>query len=371
MARKTTTNTSASLEIHVFGAGKGESIVLRCPGGEWGVVDCYTSLLNDSSSNPTLQFLKDRGVSTLEFLCLTHPHDDHFRGMSQLLEQLHVKHFWRFSGLAGRELQRLALSLKVDAEQSEDPYISKSADEFVSVMQLVKKGRDAKTLRQKMVTGYQQLFPVPVDTSAEFQIWSFAPSGNQVAKYEEALATCFTEDGRFRNALPHAHHNSVSVGLLVRFGQTCIVLGGDVERSGWQDALEELQPEHLLANAVKVSHHGSDTGYTDGLWQKLSGNKKKKLPIAILVPYRRFGLPTQTALDHIRQHASKIMVTCEFDQSTTPGRVTAPLKSRLFLRTKLRARLLSTSQNYGRCTLVYDDSGNCIKSELIKPAHEL
>ena len=128
MAHKTTIDQSESLELHVLGAGKGESIILRCPGGGWGVIDCYALSLDDLASNPTLQFLKERGVSVLEFLCLTHPHDDHFRGMSQLLEQLEVKHFWRFAGLAGRDLQRLALLLSVDAIQqltTKDPEFGK------------------------------------------------------------------------------------------------------------------------------------------------------------------------------------------------------------------------------------------------------
>ncbi len=368
MAHKTTIDQSESLELHVLGAGKGESIILRCPGGGWGVIDCYALSLDDLASNPTLQFLKERGVSVLEFLCLTHPHDDHFRGMSQLLEQLEVKHFWRFAGLAGRDLQRLALLLSVDAERSDDTELTHNADDFVKTMRLVNEKRSAKQLRQKTVTGYQQLFPVLADESASFQIWGFAPSGNQVAKYEESLTTCFTDDGRFRSPLPQAHHNSISVGLIIRFGETQIVLGGDIERAGWQDAFAELQKHHLFADAVKVSHHGSVTGYIPSLWETLAGKKK---PIAVIVPYRRFRLPKQTAIDHIRPYTSKIMLTCEFDADTTPGPAKAPLKSRLFLRTRLKARPAPPETGCGICTLVYDRFGNCVLNECSFPAHEL
>jgi beta-lactamase superfamily II metal-dependent hydrolase len=368
MARKTTTDATESLEIHVLGAGKGESIVLRCPGGEWGVVDCYSPSLDDAGTNPTLRFLKDRGASVLDFLCLTHPHDDHFRGMSQLLEQLEVRHFWRFSGLAGRDLERLAQSLRMDAERSDVPELVRNADDFVHTMSLVKQKRGAKQLRQKTATGYQQLFPVPADETAPFQIWSFAPSGNQVARYEDALAACFTKEGRFRVPLPQARHNWVSVGLLIRFGKTRVILGGDVEQSGWEDALCELQRQHLFADVVKVSHHGSETGYIHGLWENLAGRNK---PIAVIVPYRRFQLPESAAINHIRPHVSKIMLTCELDAGTTPGAVRPPLRSRLFLRTRLKARPAPPDAGCGRCTLVYDGSGNCISSECVPPAHEL
>jgi beta-lactamase superfamily II metal-dependent hydrolase len=368
MARKTTTDCSESLEIHVLGAGKGESIVLRWPEDKWGVVDCYAPSLSDHGTNPTLQFLIDQGVSQLDFLCLTHPHDDHFRGMSQLLERLDVKSFWRFAGLSGRDLRLLAQHMLVDAERSGNPEMTENANDFVRTMELVNKRRQDGQLRQKTATGFQQLYPIPADPSAHFQIWSFAPSGNQIGHYESALAACFTEEGRFRTLLPQAHHNSVSVGLLVRFGQTRVILGGDIERAGWNDVREELLREHLVANAVKVSHHGSETGYVPGLWDDLAGGKK---PIAVIAPYRRFRLPKPEAIGHIRPHVSKILLTCNIDTATTPGAVTRPLKSRMFLRARLKARPAPPDAGCGRCMLVYDSSGNCTEDGCFAPAHEL
>lgn len=67
------------LEVHVLGAGRGESIVLRLPDGGWGVVDCCASSSSDESKNSTLEFLRSRNIKELEFLCLTHPHDDHYK----------------------------------------------------------------------------------------------------------------------------------------------------------------------------------------------------------------------------------------------------------------------------------------------------
>src|SRR5579872_584692 len=83
------------LEVHVINAGVGESIVIRMPGEGWGVVDCYSRCAADPDANPTVRFLRDRGVVRLEFLCLTHPHDDHYRGMSHLLELFNPRYFWR------------------------------------------------------------------------------------------------------------------------------------------------------------------------------------------------------------------------------------------------------------------------------------
>lgn len=366
MPPKTTTDADR-LEIHILGAGKGESIILSWPGNKWGVVDCYAPSLNDPNTNPTLQFLTDHGVTELEFLCLTHPHDDHFRGMSQLLQKLKVLSFWRFAGLSGRDLKLLAHNFRVDAERSGSRVLKENANDFVHTMSLVKAKRDIGQLRQKNVTGYQQLYPIPVDDAAQFQVWSFAPSGNQSGKYEEGLASCFDKDGRFLSTVPHANHNYVSVGLLVQFGKTRVVLGGDVEGPGWDDACLELKQEQMHADAVKVSHHGSDTGYIDGLWEILSGKKK---PIAVIAPYFRFKLPKGDALAYIRSHAEKILLTCKSSKALRTTRP-PPVRSRAALHARFKIKPVSRTTECGRCTLVFDSSGNCITHACVRPAYEL
>src|SRR5262249_17757008 len=143
---------------------------------------------------------------------------------------------------------------------------------------------------------------------------------------------------------------------------------GDVEQACWGDVRAQLQCTHFFADAVKVSHHGSETGYVAGLWEDLAGGKK---PIAVIAPYLRFRLPKPEGLRHLPPHVAKILLTCPIDIAITPGRVTQPLKSRMFLRARLRARPAPLGAECGRCTLVYDASGNCIREECVAPAHEL
>jgi beta-lactamase superfamily II metal-dependent hydrolase len=356
MPPKTTTKAPESLEVHVLGGGKGESIALAWPGNRWGVVDCYAPSLKDHTSNPTLQFLQSRGVSELEFLCLTHPHDDHFRGMSHLLEHLGVRSFWRFPTISARDLLHLAKYLVIESERGGVDELKENANDFVRTMHIV---------RNRLKSG--QLYPVPFDQSAPFQIWGFAPHGNQVARYEQALTASFTANGQLRRNPPHVSHNDISVGLLIMFGKTKIMLGGDVERAAWIDICPQHAPGHFSVDAVKVPHHGSDTGLIPGLWASLAGRKK---PIAVIAPYHRFQLPRPDALQHIRNHTSKIMLTCEIDLASAPCPVKQPLKSRMFLRTRLKARSPVPEGECGRCSLIFDAKGNCIDEECVGPATE-
>ena len=67
------TKDRAKLHIYLFGGAKGESIVLRLPDGGLAVIDCYEKASTAPKTICASRLLKDRGISTLEFVGLTHP----------------------------------------------------------------------------------------------------------------------------------------------------------------------------------------------------------------------------------------------------------------------------------------------------------
>ena len=85
---------SDTLGINILGGGFGESIVLELPNGKVGVLDCFSARLKAATSkervesNPTLRFLvNELRAKSLAFLGFPHPHEDHGRGLSHLLEE--------------------------------------------------------------------------------------------------------------------------------------------------------------------------------------------------------------------------------------------------------------------------------------------
>lgn len=85
------------LSVWILNAGQGDSIVIRFPDNSWGVVDSNLAL--NSQVPPALSFLQERGVQKLAFVCLTHPHSDHFSGLGKVLESYkdHIDEFWIFN----------------------------------------------------------------------------------------------------------------------------------------------------------------------------------------------------------------------------------------------------------------------------------
>jgi hypothetical protein len=364
-----------SFELHVFGATQGETIVLRLPQGGWGVVDCYASNLDaPSTDNAALRFLSDRGVSELEFICLTHPHDDHFRGMSQLFERFDVRCFWRPSAMTGQRLKWILQLALLDAKRSGYRRALESADELERIFTLVRRQRERRRepLILKTASLGSQLYPVPVDAQSHFQIWAIAPSGRQVDKYEEGLRKCFDNDGRVRDRLPHVRHNEISLALLVIFGQTRVILGGDVEESNWLDTLKEFGRSGLSCIGVKVSHHGSTDGYCRGLWEAFAA---RNMPMTVVTPFLRHRLPRPEALEHIAKFADGIITPClsavHLEEHPIPLSVKAPVKSRRALLDTCKARAVTGLMETGCCSLKFDDRGGYVVKDLQPPAGRL
>ncbi|MEK6236389.1 MAG: hypothetical protein N2C14_16910 [Planctomycetales bacterium] len=288
--------------------------------------------------------------------------------MSHLLTSLRVRHFWRPPVMSGAQLKWIVKLSHFGATKSGYAELLENANELERIFTLVSQQRKQRNtpLIPKGATIGTQLHPVPVDPDAEFSIWAIAPSGSRCAHYEESLAKCFDADGRLTEKLPCSLHNHISMALLVKHGKTNLILGGDVEEHGWQESLNEFGP--VSAHAVKVSHHGSKTGYCDGLWQ---GHASDGKPIGVVTPYRRHHLPRREGLQHISPHVERIAVPCAAavfsDALPVPLSPHAPVKSRIALQKELNATADAVFE-VGRCSFIFDNQGNCVEEHLEGPA---
>ena len=82
------------VEVHLFACGHGDTILVGLPGPKWLLIDCYLPKHNGVYDN-FLRFLEKKGISRLDWVILTHPDEDHFLGMKDLLAALHPR--WSFT----------------------------------------------------------------------------------------------------------------------------------------------------------------------------------------------------------------------------------------------------------------------------------
>lgn len=302
---------SEPIEVHVFGAKIGEGIAVKLPGEVWGVVDNYTPTLDRPESNPVVRFLKERGITRLSFLCLTHPHDDHYRGMSYLLEAYQPDRVWLFGSSTHKHLySKVAEVLKAAAESKNvDAGDSENADELVRILDRIQADwADAKRSPRLDVRRLQLEMPLlELNSTPPVRITALGASGGRALEYEGTLVKCFTSDGQcLVDELPRVNHNMISGGLLIEYGQARIVLGGDIDTQAWQETMRTIPSERLNSSLVKASHHGSATGYCAGLWQQFSPGRAA---IAVITPYSKQGLPSAEGLEHISDHARSTLTT--------------------------------------------------------------
>lgn len=344
----------APLKIYIFGSTKGESIVLHLPNGRWGVVDSFASSLNDPRTNPAYRLLKQQNVTEIEFLCLTHPHDDHFRGMSQLLKGFTVRQFWAFMGPDPQDIALLKTYFLAEATQTDRAILRESAAELISIFELA----EQCPIRPQTVISRRSMYPVPRDTRFQVEIQGIAPTDDRAKSYKTSLMHSLFRNPAAVQAMPHAKHNMISVGLRITFGQARIILGGDVETEAWDTILQEHPPEDLVTHFVKISHHGSTTGYCLGLWEALSNNGSSP-PVAALTPYKRFKLPDPVALNHIQKHAVSIHSASSRGHAdrTENWRISALAKLKAASTGKMQET--DTTTTLGCCEIEVDAQGKC------------
>jgi hypothetical protein len=358
------------LSVHVIGAGKGESIILQMPNGQWGVVDCYARVIKDPLTNPTLRFLRRNGVEQLLFLCLTHPHEDHFRGITHLLDEYEgrIGEIWRF---AARPLYQVIAHLQAEAvEGGGHPIKRSSVAELTEFFRRVDAMRKRSAVAVRLVEGYKLLLSTTVAANGEnvpLKIFALGPSGTLVDAYQAAIENYFV--GKHTHAKT-PRHNQISGVLKVQWGQTSVVLGADAERESWEailsDSIRQTEGTSLAADLVKISHHGSKNGIAKNLWDELTADSTPERKCdAVLTPFFAQRLPDTEALEQIRNYTDEIFSTSVARPLKTANTLLfeSQLKRRLN-RANADARLLDAPpEQLCRCSFSFSATGELVESE--------
>ncbi len=99
-------------EVTVFGPGYGESIVLHVGNGAWIVID---SCLDPDGRPHALRYLESIGVdpsTTVRLIVATHWHDDHVRGLAQMVETCREAAFCCAAALCRKEFLSLVQAIQ-------------------------------------------------------------------------------------------------------------------------------------------------------------------------------------------------------------------------------------------------------------------
>ena len=193
---------TGKLVVYFLDVGQGDSELLKLPGGETILID------SGDAGTPTVDMLKRYGVSSLDLVIATHPHQDHIGEMRDIMRAFKVKEVW-------------------------DPGFKYTTKTYLNMLQEID-GQSIKYVNPK-----------------RGQTRSFGDVSLEVLHPGPAF---ISED---RDAA-----NDASIVVRLSFGNKRFLFTGDAEEASWQQMIQ-ANKNALRADLLKAAHHGSSNGTTD------------------------------------------------------------------------------------------------------------
>lgn len=251
--------TPSDFALFVLSVGDGDSLILRFPddgeGPSFAVVDCF-------DAPKTIALLQELGATRLRFVCASHPHFDHIRGLRDVVRAFagQVGEFWD-SGFRFTSATYEALIEEVERQRIRFIRPTSGYEVYVGLVRITVLSPSI-ALRNRYDT-----YGVDVNNASIVL---------RVSYPERAPSTDYPRPSGVaaRLALP-------------RLPTRTVILGGDAQTDAWGRVLDEFPhsaPEKtnwsqaisartgrqpLGCDLFKVSHHGSKRGINFELLERL------------------------------------------------------------------------------------------------------
>lgn len=360
MAARSTPPPVGHLEISVFGARKGESTVIHAPDGSWIVIDSFRTRAGGGSAVPVAAaYLDLLGVSALHELFLTHWHEDHTNGASQLVRRYAgtLRTVGLPSGVGEGELASFISDLLPH------PLRSRLVTDLVDVI---------SALREPAAANIRALMLCDGTSLSAHPTWSLSALSPSFEDQKLQLATL----GKF---LPHQRGarigsfdvNSGSVVLRLEANNVVAIFSsdldiGDDEKRGWR-CIVKFHGARLAADLVKVGHHGSVTALHEPAWAAF--RKGPKSPSAVVTPFpaRAEALPRANQIRRLKTLSSTLHLSGIRAHSGGKAGLVAVSRTPFSAYTKVSP---SPFDLVGHVRYRFDPAG-IMTTEVFPPAHQL
>ena len=205
------------IRILTFDVKHGNCHAIWSPSGKLVVIDIGTS--DDFSP---MKWMKSQNITTIDYLILTHPHDDHLRGFTEL-DGMAVKVFHRPRNIPTNLIAELDADLKNAWERYDAHYIA------------------------------------PVQDACKFYDVSSAAF--------DGLSLQF-----FGGKSDSVNLNNFSVVTVLDYAGLKVVFPGDLENLGWTDLLKNDAFKRAIqgTNILVAAHHGREAGWCAELFDHIS-----------------------------------------------------------------------------------------------------
>lgn len=244
------TNT---LEVTFFDVGQGEAMLVRFPGGR--------TMLIDGGGSPQGEFdvgrdvvapaLLRKGIHRIDWLLLTHPHHDHYRGLGAIAEWFHPERLWT-NGVAAPEEER---------EFWGD--FLRRVDEAGVPLNMLDAAHELADIGGVKLAVLSPPRPPPADVDP----------------------------------------NDTSIVLKLTYGDVSFLFTGDL--MGWGERRLVDSGRDIHATVLKVAHHGSKTSSSAEFLEAV----RPRVAVMSLGRYNAYGMPDAEVVDRLERAGVKIYRT--------------------------------------------------------------
>ena len=206
--KNTTTGAIGTMKVHYIDVGQGDATLVQVNG---------KNLLIDAGPNKSadslVEYIKGIGVTTIDHVIATHPHEDHIGGMDEIFDAFEVKNFY---------------SPKVEhTTKTFEKMINAVTNEGLKIT-TIKAGDGSK-----------------IDLGDGTKVEIFSPVDD---KYNEL--------------------NDYSPIMKITFGENSFLFTGDAEKLVEKQVI--ANGENIDADVLKVGHHGSTTSSSEDFIKEVS-----------------------------------------------------------------------------------------------------
>jgi len=312
------------LEVTLIGPGYGECAVVHIGNGEWIVMDSCVNVHTGRAM--ALEYFETLGVplSSVRMVLLSHWHDDHIRGITEILERCSAATIACPAAIGENQVREFIRAQALLRSQR----TTSGADEIAAALSVIK--ARAKTNQVQFAQGTARLLMVPRDTPWNCEVWSLSPSAAEYARFISSLGRLMPKSGGTMQRLPAPQPNDLAVAAWLRVhnpggSEINLLFGSDLEEdgnpaTGWSAVVSSSTRPTGMASVFKVAHHGSITGHHDGVWSTML----RVAPWAILTPFQTGQmLPTKSDLRRIYGMAPQSYVSSDPTVRQRPSKVSS------------------------------------------------
>ena len=183
------------IEVTLLGPGYGECVVVNLGNNNWIIIDSCIDLKTNKPA--ALSYFQNIGINpskVVKLIIATHWHDDHIRGLSNILKVCDNARFCCSSALTHREF----LTVVFNYEDKITTSISSGLKELSDIYKLLK-DRSGKLRTPIYANQNKLIFKLDSENSGhgkECNVWALSPSDLQYQKFSRRISHSYAPSQR-------------------------------------------------------------------------------------------------------------------------------------------------------------------------------